>query len=108
MGFFYLNSTGQLLYPTGSQHYKCSAGTTHSGAANGRKAWGCQMFDWNFFNETAKEYYLEVYLKRLFDFDPDNEAFDSIFFDAALGFMRGTGLLMRGVPGVRWDPSAPP
>ena len=38
----------------------------------------------------AARYYLEVVLKRVVMLDPGNEAFDGVFFDAAMGFMRTT------------------
>lgn len=80
-GFFYLNSDGEPY----SIRYKCAIGTTHSGASNGRKAEGCEVLDWNFYNESAREYYLETVLKEVVALDPENEAFDGIFFDAAMG-----------------------
>jgi hypothetical protein len=87
-GFFFLNSSGLPLQPL---RYKCAIGTTHSGSAAGVKQWGCQLLQWNFYNESAKEYYLEVALKRVVDMDPDNKAFNGIFLDAAMGFMRRQG-----------------
>ena len=85
-GFFYLDGAGAAY----STRYKCAIGTTHSGADNGRKAKGCEVLDWNFYNASAREYYLEVVLKKVVELDPDNRAFDGIFFDAAMGFMRQT------------------
>ena len=59
--------------------------------ANGLKEFGCELLEWNFYNASAKEYYLEVLLARIVAMDPGNEAFDGIFFDAAMAFMRGGG-----------------
>jgi hypothetical protein len=83
-GFFYLNATGGPL----KRDWKCAINTTHSGEPSGRRAMGCEMLHWNFYNASAKEYYLEVVLKEIAGMDPDNAAFDGIFIDAAMGFMR--------------------
>ena len=85
-GFFYLDAAGMPL----KKQWKCAINTTHSGAANGVRGPGCELLHWNFYNSSAKEYYLEVVLKRVADLDPANEAFDGIFVDAAMGFMRSS------------------
>ena len=84
-GFFYLNATGGPL----KRSWKCAINTTHSGSAAGVRGPGCELLHWNFYNASAREYYLEVALKAIaVGLDPGNEAFDGIFFDAAMGFMR--------------------
>ena len=81
--FFYLNASGSPLV-----RHKCAIGTHKSGSPDGQQAFGCEVWNWNFYNASAKDYYLEVVLKRVADMDPDNAAFDGIFLDAAMGFMR--------------------
>ena len=82
--FFYLNASGEPY----KIRYKCAINTTHSGSSTGVKAKGCEVLDWNFYNTSARDYYLDVVLKRIAEMDSSNQVFDGIFFDAAMGFMR--------------------
>jgi len=90
-GFFCLDAAGNAL----KKGWKCAINTTHSRAANGVRYPGCMDLHWNFYNASAVEYYLEVVLKRVADLDPTNAAFDGIFIDAAMVFMR-TSLCSKG------------
>ena len=77
--FFFLDQNGSL-----------SPLTTHTKCAPGHIVPKCTCSQWNFFNASARAYYLNTVVSGIARADPHNEAFDGIFYDAAAAFLRRT------------------
>mmetsp|Transcript_16974 Transcript_16974/g.44202 ORF Transcript_16974/g.44202 Transcript_16974/m.44202 type:complete len:329 (-) Transcript_16974:44-1030(-) len=75
--FLFRAEDGSLYGPT--THHKCA----------GAPVPDCICAQWNFFNKSARDFFIENATLSLVTADPHNDAFDGVFFDAAAAFLRG-------------------
>jgi hypothetical protein len=77
--YLFLNASGDLD-PATTGH-KCAGHAAHLSPL-------CLNSQWNFFNASARAYFIKA-VTDLAASDPNNTAFDGIFYDAATAFLRG-------------------
>ena len=85
--FLFLDAAGGLSPNT--THYKCVPQHIER---------ECTCAQWNFFNGSARDYFIESVVRNLTQ--TDNQAFDGVFYDAATAFLRRdwAGTAVANVP----------